>query len=91
MEMKSNNATNQQIPTEYNGQATPQITMDDNVAYDQVTPQITTEDNIAYSQREHESDYNLLSDQCEYDYIQFRHEVNYTGIACMCTIDIDLC
>ena len=58
MKMKSNDAyvsNTQQIPTE------------DNVAYGQTTPQIPTEDNVAYGQIQ--SNYNLLNDQCEYEYV----------------------
>ena len=68
--------TTPQIPTEDNvayGQTTPQITTEDNVAYGRVTPQIPTEDNVAYDQNETstllESNYNLHSDQCEYEYV----------------------
>ena len=58
MEMKSNDtyiSNTQQILTE------------DNVAYGQATPQIPIEDNVAYGQIQ--SDYNLLNDQCEYEYV----------------------
>ena len=41
--------------------------MKNNDAYISTTRQIPTEDNVAYGQIE--SDHNLLSDQCEYDYI----------------------
>ena len=73
MEMKSNDAyisNTRQIPTEDNvaySQTTPKIPTEDNVAYSQTTPKIPTEDNVAYGQIE--SDYNLLNDQCEYEYI----------------------
>ena len=41
--------------------------MNDSNAYISTTRQISTEENVAYGQVE--SDYNLISDQCEYDYI----------------------
>lgn len=41
--------------------------MKNNNAYVSTTQQISTQDNVAYSQIG--SDHNLLSDQCEYDYI----------------------
>ena len=66
-EGKEQRETIHQVEQQHQYRYDEDMEMKSNDAYISTTRQIPTEDNIAYGQIE--SDHNLLSDECEYDYI----------------------